>query len=169
VGKEESLSWFYFTNVKAVSWVKNLEDLYYGAANGKFAKLTELRNDFGEPIHKEFRFATQFFETYELLKDVYQVIFSVRSDTNTVINITYETDYESREDPTPIRVYSYRLSPRDLAFRILRVIKFATANVRKPGCRHVRHFSMTLTNDEFNSDMSLIGAQIFYKYSGGDR
>lgn len=168
-GVAENLTWFYFTNINARCWIQKTDELFYGTAAGRLVAFVSEYADFGGAITKRFRFATQYFDTYEVLKDVFKVIFSVRSDTNTVINIQYETDYESRADLSPILAYSYRLSPRNLAYRILSTVRYAKTNVRKPGCWHVRHFSMTLTNNVAYTDMSLIGAQIFYRFSGGDR
>ena len=104
-----------------------------------------------------------------VLKDVVKVILVVRSDTNSTMQLTYETDYESRKDLTPIRAYSYQLSPRNLSYRALSVVKYAQACIRRPGCFHIRHFTMTLENNVAYTDMSVVGAQIFYKYAGGDR
>lgn len=168
-GSEERLSWFYLTNFDVSSWLKDLDSIYYGTPTGQWVRQIYAKNDFGNPISKKFRFATQYFNTYERLKDVHKVIFAVRSDTDTVINITYDTDYDSRPDATPIYAYSYKVSPRNLAFRILSTIKYAKSNVRRPRALHVRHFSMTLTNNTINTDMSLVGAQIFYSYSTEDR
>ena len=50
-----------------------------------------------------------------------------------------------------------------------RVALFALTAVRRPGSRHVRHFTMTLENHEAFRDMSLVGAQIYYNYQGRDR
>lgn len=168
-GSEEKLSWFYFTNINARAWMRRVDEWFYGTATGMIVKQSDRYADFDLPINRKFRFATQFFDTYEVFKDVTKVILMVRSDTNTVINITYESDYETRDDPTPIHAYSYALSPRNLAFRVLSTIRYAMTNVRKPGCIHIRHFSMTLTNNEIYTDMSLVGAQVFYRYSGGDK
>ena len=103
------------------------------------------------------------------IKDVVSVLFSVRSDTDTVVRITYMTDYENREDLTPIRSFSWRLVPRNLAYRFLGVRRFATVARRKPGCRHIRHFSMRLENNELATDLSVVSAQIFYTYQGRER
>lgn len=166
---EEKLSWFYFTGILPTAWVKDLDNLYHGTVAGKFVRRVADRNDFGQAFTKKFRFATQFFGTYERLKDVKKIIFTVRSDTDTEFDITYDSDYETRQDPNPIMGYSYKLSPRNLSLRFLRSIKYAMANVRKPRCLHVRHFSMTLSNNSANMDMSVVGAQIFYSFSAEDR
>ena len=97
------------------------------------------------------------------------MVFQTRSDTDTKIRITYRSDYETRRDLTDIESFSWRLCPRDLTHRYLGVPQFALTAVRKPGCRHVRHFTMTLENHEAFRDMSLVGAQIYYNYQGRDR
>ena len=166
---EANIVWFYFTNIKARCWIKRDDDWFYGTMTGDLVKPSDQYADFGDAITRRFKFATQFFNTYEVFKDIIKVIFSVRSDTNTVIQITYDTDYGVTEDLTPIQAYSNKLVPRNLVFRILSVTRYASVHIRTPQCFHVRHFSMTLTNNVVNTDMSLVGAQIFYRFSGGDR
>ena len=166
---EGKLAWFYFDNIRAVTWIKTLDDIYYGTTDGRWVRFIDRYNDFGEPIHQVYEFAVQNFETFETLKDVLKVIFVVRSDTNTTMEIEYKTDYERRMDLTPIIAYNWSLVPRDLRYRYLGVTKYAKVEVRKPGCRHIRHFSMALTNERVDSGMSLVSAQIIYRMSGVDR
>lgn len=166
---EENISWFYFDNIKARDWFSTIDSVCYGAADGSIVKFIERFNDFGQPIMRKYTFATQNFGTYEVLKDVLKVIFSVRSDTDSAMTITYKTDYEIREDLTPIRAYGYRLAPRDLTHRSLQPMLFAGTAVRKPRCFHIRHFAMTLTNNTVNTDMSVVSAQILYRYNREDR
>lgn len=166
---EENISWFYFENIKARDWFSTIDTNFYGSYDGSIVKFIERFNDFGEAIERRYTFATQNFGTYEVLKDVLKVIFSVRSDTDSAMTITYKTDYEIREDLTPIRAYGYRLVPRDLTHRSLRPIAFAGTAVRQPRCFHIRHFAMTLTNNTINTDMSVVSAQILYRYNREDR
>lgn len=168
-GYEERLSWFYFTNMKMLAWFRTTEKTLFGLPEGKIGTWSHEKVDYGEPIRKKFTFATQYFKTYEVLKDILKVVIVVRSDTNTDVDITYKTDYEIRKDLTPIRAYSWSLTPRNTMFRSLSVIRFAASNIRRPGCWHIRHFSMVLENDEPYRDLSVVGAQIVYRYSGGDR
>lgn len=167
--KEERLSWFLFDNITPVCWFHTEAGSYYGRTDGSLVTFANRFSDFDEPIVRRYTFATQAFGTYEVLKDVLKVIFAVRSDTNTLIRITYKTDYEEREDLTPINAYSYSLVPRNLSFRNLNVLVFAKTAVRMPRCFHVRHFSMTLENSTKNTDMSVISAQIIYRYMREDR
>jgi hypothetical protein len=107
--------------------------------------------------------------SYDQKKDILSVLFTVRSDTDTRMDVTYTTDYETRTDPTPIVSFSWNLAPRNLAYRFLGIRRYATVARRRPGCRHVRHFSMRLESAELSMDMSVVSAQIFYNYQGRER
>ena len=106
---------------------------------------------------------------YDRLKDVTDVIFAVRGDTNTFLEVDYITDHETRRDRTAVRATRWRLAPRNMAFRELGVRAFATVARRKPMCRHARHFTMELSNNEIGMDMAVISAQVFYRYQGRDK
>lgn len=162
-------SWFYFTNIRAAEFFSAGQRLHELRGDGRVLRFERTYADCNGPIRKLYQFATQHFGSYERLKDVRRVLFQTRSDTDTRIQITYRTDYETRRDRTDITSFSWRLCPRDLTHRYLGVPQFAVTAVRRPGCRHVRHFTMTLENNEAFRDMSLVGAQIYYNYQGRDR
>lgn len=167
--KEEKLSWFLLDGINPVAWLKTPDLDCYGRKDGSLVKFGNTFSDFGEGFMRRYTFAVQHFGTYDVLKDVQRVIFTVKSGTGCLINIRYRTDYEERDDLTLVDLRGLTLVPRDLSQRILRVIKFAAIGIRTPRCFHIRHFSMTLYNDVANTDISLIGAQIVYRYSRRDR
>lgn len=163
-------SWFYFDEIPAAAFIRTEEAvrLHLGT-DGSVNAFRRVFSDFGGAIDKVYRFATQHMGSYDRLKDVVTAIFAVRGDTDTDISILYSTDYEDRYDLTPIRAYSWRLWPRNLAYRYLGVRRFATVARRRPGCRHVRHFAVTLRNNSVGADMSVVSAQVIYKFAGRDR
>lgn len=163
-------SWFYFTNINGVAFFRDdTRRLYHLDGSGRVTRFERVFSDYGEGIEKMYRFPTQHFGSYERLKDIPQLLISVRSDTDTDIAVKYDTDYETRYDHTPIRTYSWRLAPRNLAHRCLDVPKYAYVAKRKPGCRHVRHFALTLSNDAAGEDLSVVSMQIFYRFQGRER
>lgn len=163
-------TWFPFTNIQGVSFTHHADDLYHLDAHGGASKfLGTSFSDYDEAIDKVYRFAVQNFGTYDMLKDVVSMIFVVRSDTNTVIDIEYRTDYENRFDLTPIKSYSWTLVPRDLSVRFLGVLKYGHVERRRPFCRHVRHFTVELSNNDAGADLSVVSAQIFYNFQGRQR
>lgn len=162
-------SWFYHTGIHAAAFFRSSDLHCHLNGAGRVTVFRRVFGDYGEAIHKVYRFAAQFMGGYDRLKNITSVLFTVRSDTDTVIHITYQTDYETRQDLTPIRAYSWRMVPRNLAYRYLGVRRFATVAKRRPICRHVRHFSMKLENCEFGADMSVVSAEIFFQYRGRER
>ena len=170
-------SWFYLTGINARSFftfrntVSGGDPLRFHLDGlGRVVQFVRSFVDFGtEPIEKVYQFPPQFFDTYDRLKDVTRCIIAMRSDTDAVVQVTYETDYETREDLTDLKSYNYRLFPRNLKHRCLSTQKFAASFVRRPGCRHVRHFAMRLRNAEPAQDLSIVSAQIYFRYTGRDR
>jgi hypothetical protein len=162
-------SWFYFTNINGVAFIRNVDKSYHLDPQGRVTLFGRTFVDYNGPIEKVYQFPPQFFDTYDRLKDILYCIFTVRSDTDSEIEIEYQSDYENRFDQTPIRTLSWKLTPRNLAYRCLSVQRFAYVAKRKPGCRHVRHFSMRLTNNTAVQDLAILSAQIYFRYLGRDR
>lgn len=167
--KEENMTWFRFDKIEPQCWFTDTVDMYYLKSNGSLVYFCNRFADFGEPIMRKYKFSTLNFGTYERLKDVLKVVLAARSDTDSLMKLTYDTDYETREDETPLRLTSWSFVPRSLASRTLRIVRYAGVAVRIPRCFHVRHFSMTLENNDLDTDMSIISVQVFYRFSYNDR
>jgi len=133
---------------------------------GRITRFVRTFRDYGGAIDKVFQFATQSFGSYARLKDIRRVRIATRSDTDTVIQIQYRTDHGQRWDLTPIESRTWRLTPRNLAFRFLGVQRFAHVALRKPACRHVHHFALRLENNEPGCDMSVVSAEITAAFVG---
>lgn len=162
-------SWFYFTNIGGAAFFRTVDKSYHLDAHGRVTVFARTFLDYWQAIDKVYQFPPQFFDSYDRLKDILYCIFTVRSDTDSVVDIQYDSDYETRHDQTEIRSLSWRLVPRNLAYRCLSIQRFAHVARRKPGCRHVRHFSVRLENNEPAQDLSIISAQIYFRYLGRDR
>lgn len=162
-------SWFYFTNIDGAAFFRTVDKSYHLDAHGRVSVFERSFVDYGAAIEKVYQFPPQFFDSYDRLKDILYCIFTVRSDTDSVVGIQYDSDYETRHDQTEIRSLSWKLIPRNLAFRCLSIQRFAHVARRKPGCRHIRHFSVRLENNEPAQDLSIISAQIYFRYLGRDR
>ena len=162
-------SWFYFTNIAGAAFFRTVDKSYHLDAHGRVTVFNRTFLDYWQAIEKVYQFPPQFFDSYDRLKDILYCIFTVRSDTDSVVRIRYDSDYETRHDQTEIRSLSWRLVPRNLAYRCLSIQRFAHVARRKPGCRHIRHFSVRLENNEPAQDLSIISAQIYFRYLGRDR
>lgn len=159
-------AWFYWDNVDAVSFIHEMDKNYHLDGHGRLTEFANMWADYGGGIAKKFRFATQFFGTYDNLKNVNSVIITSRSDTNGEAKLTYITDYETRDDLTPLRAYHWLLVPRELSYRSLAGRRFANVFRRKPHCWRVKHFTMVLANDRPGEDLSIVSAHIFFNYQG---
>ena len=163
-------SWFYFDSVVAAAFFRDdTHHIYHLAGSGRVTKFERNFCDYNGPIEKVYQFPAQIFGSYERLKDVLYVIFSVRSDTDTEIKVQYDTDYETRLDKTNIESRSWRLVPRNLTRRVLTVPRYALVAKRKPGCRHIRHFALRLSNNKAAEDLAIVSAQVYYRYTGRER
>lgn len=162
-------SWFFFSNIQGIAFVRGDSACFQLEPGGHVDIYRRSFADFGGPIRKVYRFATQQMGGYDRLKDVTSVLLAVRGDTNTEIHVTYGTDYETRKDQTPIRSYTWQFVPRNLTFRYLGILSFSTVARRRPGCRNIRHFWIRLDNETAGMDMSVISAQVFYRYQGRQR
>jgi hypothetical protein len=162
-------SWFYLTGVDAPAMFMDVDTIYHVDSYGRVVVFNNHYADFDEGFIRRYQFATQYMGTYDRLKTVTTAIFVLRPDTDFNVTVTYKTDYERRDDLTNIVCRSWRLAPRNLAWRNLNVVPFAYTARRRPGCRHVRHFAAVLTCSEANYDMPILSAQVMYKYEGRDR
>lgn len=162
-------SWFYHTDIHAAAFFQMGEEMCHVNGAGRVTVFRREYHDYGEAIEKVYQFATQSMGSYDRLKDITSVLFTVRSDTDTIVRIRYLTDYEERADRTDIAACTWRAAPRNLAYRYLGVHRYAVVARRCPGCRHVRHFSMRLENNELRSDLSIVTAEIHYRYRGRER
>ena len=163
-------SWFFFTDVAGIAYLHDASNrLYHLDASGRVTVFERVFTDYGEAISKLYTFPTQYFGSYDRLKDVLYLLVTVRSDTDTEIKLRYDTDYERRVDLTPIQSFTWRLVPRNLAIRCLAPFRYGHVAKRKPGCRHIRHFELTLENNEKMQDLAIVSAQIYYRYSGRER
>ena len=167
--------WFYFDNIYARAFVQKDDDIWHFDSKSRLTHFERVYYDYDPSedgngaIDKVFRFATQFFGTYDNKKNVNSIIVNTRSDTNSVIDLIYVSDYEERADLTPLTGFSWRLVPRNLERRDLSGAGFAYVFRRKPHCRRIQFFTMRLENNLPLMDMSIVSAQIYYNYQGRQR
>jgi hypothetical protein len=184
VSSWQNPSWFYFTEINGVAFFHDdTNGLYHLDASGRVTKFERSFADYphdvevspgkynrvGDPIDKIYTFPTQYFGSYDRLKDVLYLLVTVRSDTDTEVKLRYDTDYERRVDLTPILSYAWRIAPRNLAHRSLVTARYGHVAKRAPKCRHIRHFSLTLGNKVSFEDLAIVSAQIYYRYQGKER
>ena len=175
VSTADDPSWFYQTELYPRAFLRTPDRrLLHLDREGRISAFARVFSDYGRAIEKVYRFPATDFGTLERLKDVTDAVFSIRSDTESQVEIRYDTDHESRTDRTKIPSWDWTFGRLDLRGRLLGCYnlvtpRYARAARRRPGCRHIRHFSMTLSNCSADEDLAIISAQIFYRYSGKER
>lgn len=162
-------SWFYLSGIDAPALFMDVDTIYHIDSYARVVVFDNSYADFKEDFERRYQFATQYFGSYDRLKTVTRAIFTLRADTDFQIKVTYKNDYEVRDDQTWIEHFGWRLVPMNLNWYNLSVEPFAHVAIRKPGCRHVRHFATVLTCTGAGFDMPLLSAQVMYKFEGRDR
>ena len=169
VSDEKNPVWFYFTGLspRALAMRDGAPLLL---DTPRVVRLGAVYSDFGEPIRKVCQLPARNFGSYDRLKNVRSVLFSLRADEPSEVSVTYETDYETRADAVPLSVPGYdRLTERDLEVRDLSVPRRAAAFRRRPECRHVRHFAVRLENNAAGQDLAPYSVEIQVRYEGREK
>lgn len=168
-------SWFYQTGIEPVGFLGTDDHrIIHLDRQGRVTLFARVFLDYGTAIEKVYQFPVLNFGSYDRLKDVTGALLAIRSDTESQVDIRYDTDYESRMDCTEIPSRTLHFGQTDLAGRVLggyNLIgpRYVQTARRKPGCRHVRHFTMTLSNDRPDQDLAIVSAQIFFRFVGKER
>lgn len=121
-----------------------------------------LYSDYGRPIYKHYQFAVQTLGSLTRQKDVVQVVFALPGDVPASVNLAYLTDLGARDDTTPLAV----TPPTQITG--INPLGPVIA-VRRPDCRHVRSFSMTLKDNTADKGLAIVSAQVLYKYTTPER
>ena len=154
-------SWFYWTDIDAIAFLLDDHKRAYSLTrSGGLCLFGPYLSDSGKGIEKVYQFPTLHFGTYERLKNVESILLTFRGDTAATVSVQYDTDYETRADTTPVVVWP----GNDVQAR-----RYVTVAKRKPACRHVRQFGLTLRNSTAGEDLALVSAQVFYRFTGEER
>lgn len=160
-------AWFYWTGINPACFFKDAyHSIYNVTSGGKVLRFGTGSSDDGVAIPQFYRSPTMHFNAYERLKNVEELTLTVRADVNSSMTLTYRTDYENREDLTPIVVHS--ATPIPTSGTIESQFNKVFVAKRKPGCRHVRQFAFELESRGV-AGMALVSADIFYRFTGPER
>lgn len=165
-------SWFYFTGLGGNLFFSDPEHNTYLVGPlptlpkptiGGLARFKQgLYSDYGRPLYKYYQFAVQTLGSLTRQKDVVQVVFALPGDVPARVNLGYLTDLGARDDTTPLAV----TPPTQITG--INPLGPVIA-VRRPDCRHVRSFSMTLKDNTADKGLAIVSAQVLYKYTTPER
>lgn len=165
-------SWFCFTQLGGSVFfrdaahntyiVGNIAKMPVSTVGGLTRFKPGLYSDYGRPIYKHYQFAVQTLGSLTRQKDVVQVVFALPGDVPASVNLGYLTDLGARNDTTPLAV-----TPPTQVTGINPLGPVIA--VRRPDCRHVRSFSMALTDNTADKGLAIVSAQVLYKYTTPER
>jgi hypothetical protein len=165
-------SWFCFTQLGGAVFFRDAAHNTYivgdipkmpvSTVGGLTRFKSGLYSDYGRPIYKHYQFAVQTLGSLTRQKDVVQVVFALPGDVPASVNLGYLTDLGARDDTTPLAV----TPPTEITG--INPLGPVIA-VRRPDCRHVRSFSMTLKDNTADKGLAIVSAQVLYKYTTPER
>lgn len=177
-------SWFYLEGINAESFFRDRErKLYHLNAAGRVTRFDRTFSDYGAAIEKNYQFPVMNFGSYERLKDITSLLLAVRSDTESQVQIQYDSDYatridrtdqDRRTDLTAVNTWQWvwkntNLEQTIVGYYNLEASRYAKVVRRAPGCRNVRHFALMVSNAEPGQDLAVVSAEIFYRFKGKER
>lgn len=169
------LSWWYFDNINAQSWIMDGQDLYYITRDtGKTVKFHRAYDttqffDFGGAFNSIYRIPIRDFgdSIYEF--DVIDMWVDVRGDTRTDINVLYITSDDINGeaeaplgDSEPISVGSFSLTDFSLLFFTLQVMGYKTTFNLRPLEKKIDIFGVEFSNNDAGRDMNISNVVISY-------
>lgn len=165
-------SWFYFSQLGGNEFFRDAAHNTYHVGTilktpaptigGLTRFKSGLYSDYGNPIYKHYQFAVQTLGSFTRQKDVTQIAFALPGDIPANAGLGYLTDLGARDDPTNLVVTPP--TPITGINPLGPVIA-----VRRPDCRHIRSFSMTLVDNTADKGLAIVSAQVFYKYTTPER
>lgn len=165
-------SWFYFSQLGGDEFFRDAAHNTYhvgtilktpaSTVGGLTRFKSGLYSDYGNPIYKHYQFAVQTLGSFTRQKDVTQIAFALPGDIPANAGLGYLTDLGARDDPTNLVV-----TPPTPITGINPLGPVVL--VRRPDCRHIRSFSMTLVDNTADKGLAIVSAQVFYKYTTPER
>lgn len=174
-------SWFFFTNVHGVSYMMDEARKVYCLSRPRSLIRFDPRAAYDSvydeergrldrvAIDKAYRTPVMYFGGYEYLKDVRSLLFSLRSDHPGSVAVEYRTDYETRLDQVDLGLTGPLPEDTSQPYTPSDGWRYAEVFRRKPGCRHIRNFQLTLYNNQTGQDMAIDSIQVNYTYQDKQR
>ncbi len=164
---DDMLKWFYYENINASCFAIIDRELYYGdRLSGKLVKFIENYNDFGLPIKAVWRSKVFNFDLAEWEKTVQKIWFETRAGNNTTLNMKFITDSDTQIDSEFIKTKSYSYKGYSYLAYSYAIYTFAVTIMKEPKLSKIIRFQVEFSNDELNSNLSLMSLIIKYSLDG---
>jgi hypothetical protein len=163
----ELLSWWYFDNINAHSFITDAQELYYiNRTSGKTVKIRKDKfSDFGLAIKSLYKLPSMDLGggVYEF--DVMTMWVDIRSDTRTQINIKYITSdgIDVETEPGIIDVGSFSIPGFSIPNFTLNVSGVKQTFVFQPAETKIDLYGVEFSNEEIDRDMNISNIVLSYK------
>jgi hypothetical protein len=162
----QRLSWWYFDNINAGSFIIDANTLYYvDRTVSKVIKFVDNFVDFDGGISAIYRIPLRDFGNSIYEFDVLSMWVDVRSDTRTEIQIAYVISDEStlETELDEISVGSFSIPGFSIPSFTLNVMGFRQTFVFQPLEKKIDLFGVEFTNNSIGRDMNISNVTISYK------
>jgi hypothetical protein len=162
----QRLSWWYFDNINAQSFVIDGQNLYYAnRTTGQITKFKTSFNDFGLAINTIYRIPLRDLGSTVYEFDVLTMWVDIRVDTRTKINIAYvmadEMDLET--ESATVEAGSFSIPGFSIPTFTLDVIGSRQTFVFQPTEKKIDLFGVEFSNNEVNRDMNISNVVVSYR------
>ena len=164
--EDDTAAWFPQTGTDAVAYITEGDTVLHLNGNGQLTALTESCSDYGEGFERRFQSRMLFLGSVDKLKNINTVLFRFGGRHLGAARLSYLTDYEVREDLTPLAVVTAEEyeSWKEPGTRPAK--GQAVLFRRNPMCRRVTRFAFRLTNETAGEDLELQAATVYYNHQG---
>lgn len=169
VGRDDILSWFYYTNIPAKYWLIRDGELYFGEReNGLIQKFKANDvtpgkwSDNGVEINAVWRSKLMYYDLPEWLKTIKELHLRTREVSNTIITVKYYVD--SGEDITPIELISSSFSWSAFSWSTFSwsIHKFPPVFKLRPKLKKTVYFQFEVSNNNLNQNLTFMDLVIRY-------
>ncbi len=161
---ENTLIWYYYTNMNANCWARINRETYYGdRTTGQIIKFTNNRNDFGQGIEACWKSKLFDFGMSDFYKTIEKVWVTTRAGSYSQVNIRFYSDGGMIEGETTVNTSSFSLAHFSLEGFSLAVYPFPpTLPPFRPKIKKAVYFQIELCNNNVNQNLSLLKLVINY-------
>ena len=161
---ENTLIWYYYTNINANCWARINRETYYGDRTlGRIAKFINNRNDFGQPIKATWKSKLFDFNLSDFYKTIEKVWITTRAGSYSKLKVNFYSDGGMVHSEPIVNTVSFSLRTFSLRNFSLRVYPFPpTLPPLKPKIKRAVYFQIELSNEELNQNLSLLKLVIGY-------
>lgn len=160
---QQRLSWWYWENTNANSWLIRDNVLYFGdRTTGMVKKFHTNYNDNGAAINGVWRSKLSYFGLPEWKKNIREVYFRTRATNDSIISITYYDDNGSSVGTVTITSASFSWASFAWDLFSWAVQRYFPPKKLKPNKKKVTYFQIEFSNNRVNENLSIMDLEIYF-------